>query len=155
MTPVSDLMTRDVLTFREETPVDEVAQTLSQKHFTGAPVVDAGGHVVGIVSEVDVFSKKGKTVKDIMSGNVIAITEDTPVQQAAELLNSRNIRRLPVLSGGRLVGLVSRSDVLDFFAHSHWVCEACGNSERGLAPPERCDHCGGSSFRLERSQPGC
>jgi CBS domain-containing protein len=154
MTAVKELMSRDVLTFQTDTPVDEIAATLSQKHFTGAPVVDADGHVVGIVSEVDVFSKKGATAADIMSANVISITEDTSVQQAAQLLNSRHIRRLPVVSGGRLVGLVSRSDVLDFFAHSHWVCEACGNTERGLEQPVRCDHCGGTAFRLERSHPG-
>lgn len=147
-------MTGDVLTFAEDTPVEEIAQTLSTKHFTGAPVVDKDGHVVGIVSEVDVFSKKGKLASDIMSANVISITENTPVSEAAALLNTRHIRRLPVVSGGKLVGLVSRSDVLNFFAHSHWICETCGNTERGLEQPQRCDHCGGSEWRLERSQPG-
>jgi CBS domain-containing protein len=151
---VKDMMTREVLTFGEDTPVDEIAEILSSKHFTGAPVLDGGGHVVGIVSEVDVFSKKGRVARDIMSGNVISITEDTPVSEAAQLFNSRHIRRLPVVSGGRLVGLVSRSDVLDFFARSHWVCERCGNTERGLEQPQRCEHCGGGEWRLERSQPG-
>lgn len=154
MIAVKEMMTRDVLTFEGNTPVEDIAETLSTKHFTGAPVVDTDGHVIGIVSEVDVFSKKGKVASEIMSANVISITEDTAVSEAAALLNTRHIRRLPVVSGGRLVGLVSRSDVLDFFAHTHWVCETCGNTERGLEQPQRCDHCGGTRWRLERSQPG-
>ncbi len=57
MIPVKDVMTRNVITFREDTPIDEVATTLASKHITGAPVIGADGHVSGIVSEVDVFSK--------------------------------------------------------------------------------------------------
>lgn len=154
MISVKEMMTTDILTFKQDTPVDEIAQTLSSKHFTGAPVLDGDGHVVGIVSEVDVFSKKGKVATDIMSGNVISITEDTPVSEAAALFNSKHIRRLPVVAGGKLVGLVSRSDVLDFFARSNWVCERCGNTEHGLEQPQRCDQCGSNKWRLERSHPG-
>ena len=71
MIPVKEVMTRNVVTFREDTPVDEVAATLIEKHITGAPVVSGEGHVVGIVSETDVFSKKGKFARDIMSPRVI------------------------------------------------------------------------------------
>ena len=59
MIPVKEVMTRNVITFNEDTPVEEIAQTLTSKRITGAPVVADEGHVVGIVSEVDVFSKKG------------------------------------------------------------------------------------------------
>src|SRR6266478_32438 len=71
MIPVKEVMTRDVITFREDTPVDEIATTLASKHITGAPVMGKDGHVSGIVSEVDVFSKKGKVARDIMSSHVI------------------------------------------------------------------------------------
>jgi acetoin utilization protein AcuB len=56
--PVKEVMTRNVITFREDTPVDEIATTLTSKHITGAPVIANEGHVVGIVSETDVFSKR-------------------------------------------------------------------------------------------------
>lgn len=154
MVTVKDLMTREVISFTESTSVDEMARTLADRHITGAPVVDGDGNVVGIVSEVDVFARKGRVARDIMSPHVIAVTEETGVEEAARILAGERIRRLPVLSAGRMVGLVSRSDVLDFFTHSHWTCQACGNTEHGLEQPERCQMCGASEFRLERAAPG-
>jgi CBS domain-containing protein len=67
MIPVKEVMTTNVITFREDTPVEEIALTLSSKRITGGPVIGPDGHVVGIVSEVDVFSKRGKVARDIMS----------------------------------------------------------------------------------------
>ena len=154
MPVVKDVMTNDVITFGVATPIDDVAEILSKRHITGAPVLDADGYVVGIISEVDVFSKQGATARDIMSPNVITVGEETSLEEVAAIMAGERIRRLPVLSGGRLVGLISRSDVLDFFAQSHWTCETCGAYQHGLHQPEGCAHCGGTSFRLDRSSPG-
>jgi len=153
MIPVKQLMTTKVVTFREDTPVDEIAARLATSHITGAPVVSGDGFVIGIVSEVDVFSKRGTAARDIMSPQVISITEDTGIDEAARLLAGERIRRLPVLKNGRIVGLISRSDVLEFFATSVWTCVACGNGEHGLETPERCASCSGTEFRLERAHP--
>lgn len=152
MIPVKEVMTTQVISFREDTPVDEIANRLSTSHITGGPVVTGDGYVVGIVSEVDVFSKRGAVARDIMSPQVISITEDTGIDEAARLLAGERIRRLPVLKNGRLVGLISRSDVLGFFATRVWTCTACGHSEHGLEAPERCAVCSGGEFTLERAQ---
>src|SRR5919204_3905375 len=154
MIPVKDVMQTQVISFKEDTPVEEIARTLSEKHITGRPVLADDGNVTGIVSEVDVFSKKGRTARDIMSANVISITEETPIDEAARLLAGQRIRRLPVLARGKMVGLLSRSDVLDFFAHTHWTCTVCGNMERGLEQPESCPKCGNKEFHLDRAHPG-
>ena len=154
MPAVKDVMTRDVITFKADTPIDQVAEILSRKRITGAPVLDGDGYVVGIVSEIDVFSKAGSTASDIMSPNVITVGEDTSLEEVATIMAGERIRRLPVLAGGRLIGLVSRSDVLDFFALSHWTCETCGSYQHGLHQPDQCPHCGGTSYRLDRSSPG-
>lgn len=154
MPAVKDVMTRDVITFKAETPVHEVAETLSRRHITGAPVLDGEGYVVGIVSEVDVFAKSGATARDIMSPNVITVGEDTSLEEVATIMAGERIRRLPVLAAGRLVGLISRSDVLDFFVLSHWTCETCGSYQHGLHQPDQCPHCSGTTFRLDRSSPG-
>ena len=154
MIPVKEVMTRNVITFREDTPVDEVAKTLLSKHITGAPVVSGEGHVVGIVSETDVFSKKGKVARDIMSPRVISVTEETGIDEAARLLIGERIRRVPVIKAGKMVGLLSRSDVLDFFASTRWTCNVCGRWERGLEMPERCFSCSSTDIRLERADPG-
>ena len=103
MIPVRDVMTTQVTSFREDTPVDEIAERLSDGHITGAPVVTEDGFVVGIVSEVDVFGKRGAVARDIMSRQVISITEDTGIEEAARLLVGQRIRRLPVLRNGRLL----------------------------------------------------
>jgi tRNA nucleotidyltransferase (CCA-adding enzyme) len=152
--PVKQVMNRNVLTFREDTPVDEAARILNEKQFSGAPVVAGENEVVGIVSEVDIFTKPGSRVGEIMSQNVISVTEDTGINEAARLLAGERIRRLPVLKRGKLVGLLSRSDVLTFFTQSHWTCRSCGHTERGLEAPEECRHCGGKVFTLERTLPG-
>ncbi len=154
MIPVKQVMNRNVLTFRESTPVGEAARVLSENHITGAPVVAGEGEVVGIVSEIDILTKRGTKVGDIMSPHVISVNEDTGIVEAARLLAGERIRRLPVLRRGRLVGLLSRSDVLDFFTRSHWSCRRCGHTERGLEAPEECRHCGGKRFELERTLPG-
>jgi len=154
MIPVKEVMTRNVITFREDTPVEEIAQTLSSRRITGAPVVAGEGLVVGIVSEVDVFSKKGAVAKDIMSPHVISVTEDTGIDEAARLLAGERIRRVPVIKGGKMVGLLSRSDVLDFFAKTRWTCNVCGRWERCLERPERCFSCSSTDIHLERADPG-
>ncbi len=154
MIPVKEVMTRNVITFREDTPVEEIAQTLSSRRITGAPVVAGDGLVVGIVSEVDVFSKKGAVAKDIMSPHVISVTEDTGIDEAARLLVGERIRRVPVIKRGKMVGLLSRSDVLDFFAKTRWTCAVCGRWERGLERPERCFSCSSTDIHLERGDPG-
>jgi CBS domain-containing protein len=154
MIPVKEVMTRNVITFREDTPVDEIAQTLTSKRITGAPVVAGDGLVVGIVSEVDVFTKKGSFARDIMSQHVISVTEDTGIDEAARLLAGERIRRVPVIKRGKMVGLLSRSDVLDFFAKTRWTCAVCGRWERGLERPERCFSCSSTDIHLERADPG-
>src|SRR5437588_3114992 len=154
MIPVKQLMTTKVVTFREDTPVDEIAARLATSHITGAPVVSGDGFVIGIVSEVDVFSKRGTAARDIMSPQVISITEDTGIDEAARLLAGERIRRVPVIKGGKMVGLLSRSDVLDFFAKTRWTCNVCGRWERGLERPERCFSCSSTDIHLERADPG-
>jgi CBS domain-containing protein len=153
MIPVKQVMTTDVITFREDTPIREIAARLAERHITGAPVVTDDGFVVGIVSEVDVFTKRGSVARDIMSPHVISVTEDTGIDEVARLLAGERIRRLPVLRSGRMVGLVSRSDVLNFFATRVWTCVACGEGEHGLQAPERCASCSGTAFTLERAHP--
>jgi CBS domain-containing protein len=154
MIPVKEVMTTNVTSFREETPVEEIALTLTRKRITGGPVLSSDGQVVGIVSETDVFTKKGKVARDIMSQHVITVSPDTGIDEAARLLVGERIRRVPVVKRGKMVGLLSRSDVLDFFATTRWTCNVCGRWERGLEQPERCHSCSSTDIRLERADPG-
>jgi CBS domain-containing protein len=142
---VRDIMTREVVTVREDAPVREVAQLLDQRHISGLPVCDAGGHIAGVVSEFDLIAKPdAHTAGEAMSRDVISVMEDTSVDEVRYLLVQRRIKRVPVLRGQKLVGIVSRADLVHEIALT-WVCEVCGDHERGATAPEACPRCGAPS----------
>jgi CBS domain-containing protein len=120
----SDIMTQRVCTTRPETSVQEVAQLLSSRRISGAPVVDAQGRILGIVTESDIISKvdrEGLSVADIMSRELITVAEDTPVGEIASLLTERKIKRVPVVHNGKIVGIVSRADIVHAVAQGHVI----------------------------------
>ena len=107
-----EIMTRDVLTASPDMLVEDIAKLLAFHNISGLPVVDGGGKVVGVVSEVDVIGKIGSTVDDIMTHEAITVSKNTPVEQIARLMAERGIKRVPVMDGERLVGLISRADIV-------------------------------------------
>jgi CBS domain-containing protein len=145
---VSEVMTRDVLTVRPTDPVEAAVNLIVDHRITGVPVVDDEGRCVGIVSESDVLSRRGRTVGEIMTTEVIAVEEDTSLAEAAETLLTRRIRRLPVTRNGRLVGILTRMDLLRRYAQTRWTCRWCGHTERGLRPPNACPECGGEDWQF-------
>src|SRR5579864_2921726 len=119
-----DIMTRNVHTIHPGVSAQEAARLLSQEHISGAPVVDANGKVIGIVTEADIIGKvdrEGLCVADIMSHDVIAVGEETAVSEIAMLFAERNIKRVPVLHNGKLVGIVSRADIVHAVAQGYLV----------------------------------
>ncbi len=120
----SDIMTRKVATIHPGASVQEAAQLLDQKRISGAPVVDPDGKIIGIITEADIISKvdrEGLCVIDIMSHDVIAVDEETPVNEIAALLTERKIKRVPVVENGKLVGIVSRADIVHAVAEGHLI----------------------------------
>jgi CBS domain-containing protein len=120
----SDIMTRKVCTIHPEASVQEAAQILSRHRISGLPVVNADDKIIGMVTEADIISKvhrDGLLVSDIMTNEVISIQEDTPVGDIAMLLTERKIKRVPVVSGDKLVGIVSRGDIVNAVAEGHLI----------------------------------
>lgn len=131
-------MSTPVLTARVDTPVKDVAALMLAHHISGLPVVTAEGELVGIVTEADLLHKEmpplsdetglirllratyttdlekaeARTAGDLMTTPVITIEESTSLREAAALMTRRKINRLPVLRDGRVVGIVTRADVL-------------------------------------------
>ncbi len=119
-----DIMTSNVCTIRPEASAQEAAQLLSQKRISGLPVVNPDGKIIGIVTEADIISKVnqgGLLVADIMSHEVIAVDEETSVSEIASLLTKRRIKRVPVVQKGKLVGIVSRADIVNAVAQGHVI----------------------------------
>lgn len=118
---VADIMATQLVTFSPDTIIHRAIHVLLEKRLSGAPVVDDSGKLVGVLSKKDclkiVLSSSyhqdwGGTVRDYMSPDVTTIDADTDLMSAAEFFLNSNFRRFPVLRDGRLVGQISRHDVL-------------------------------------------
>lgn len=152
---VRDIMTKPVISARADMLIAEVAEILSKHRISAVPIVEEAGTVIGLVSEFDLLSRNGRTARDIMTPGIISVSEDTDVDDVRFLLIERRIKRVPVLSGRDLVGIVSRGDLVRLMA-LQWVCEVCGEPSHGDRPPERCPKCDapGERFVQEAQQPG-
>jgi CBS domain-containing protein len=142
-----DVMTRGVITATADTPIKRVAGLLAQYRISAVPVVDDDNRVIGMVSEGDLahrvetgterrrswwlemaasnrmraaeFVKShGTKASDVMTRDVIAVTEETPLADIAILLETHGVKRVPVLRSGHLVGIVSRADLVRALALS-------------------------------------
>ena len=137
-----DVMTSPVISVLEETAVHDIVRLLLKHRISAVPVVDQSEHVVGIVSEGDLLSPPGalpdgtytkqawwlaammlggsldfdklhgRTAGEVMTRRVFAVDEATQLAEIAQLLEKRHIKRVPVLNAGRLVGIVSRANLL-------------------------------------------
>lgn len=115
---VKDVMTVGVVTAAPDSPIREVAELMLRTKVSGLPVVDAG-RLVGIVSESDILplregapGRRVQTAADVMTRDVVILVEDMGVTEAARVLERHRIKRAPVTRGERLVGIVSRADLL-------------------------------------------
>ncbi len=113
-----EFMTKDVVTVKPETPLVEVMNTLLDKHITGLPVVDDAGMLIGIVSEIDLVNPMSSGNADdtvageIMSTNLTTFAPEATCAEIANCLAANRIRRVPIVDGGKVVGIVSRRDIL-------------------------------------------
>ena len=129
-----DVMTADVLTFTPEMMVDDVIRTLLERRISGAPVVDADGQIQGIISEYQLLevvftpNLKNSTIGKCMTSDVVTVSEDAPLTDVATQFVLHRIRRLPVVRDGRLVGVISRRDLLRKVVESGAEVEPVGTS---------------------------
>ena len=140
-----DVMTREVVTIGPDTPVLQIVQLLLARGISGVPVIDEDGALVGVVSEGDLLRRvelgtekrrggwrafftgtatlageyvrsHGTIARDIMTRDVVTATRATSLADVADLMEQNRIKRVPVAEDGRLVGIVTRSNLLRAFA---------------------------------------
>ena len=139
------IMTRSVITVTPDATVLEAANLMLRYHVSGLPVVDTAGRLVGIVSEgdfirrseigtekkrgrwlkfllgagraaTDYVHERGRRISEVMTLDPITIAEETPLEQIVSSMESNGVKRLPVMRDGRLVGIVSRANLLQAVA---------------------------------------
>jgi CBS domain-containing protein len=139
------IMTRPVITVTPDTTIVEAAKIMLKHHISGLPVVDATGKLTGIVSEddflrrgeigtqrrpgrwldfifrpeqsaIDYIRQHGRKISEIMASVPVTVTEDTPLPAVVDLMEKENVKRLPVLRGDKIVGMVTRANLLQAVA---------------------------------------
>jgi CBS domain-containing protein len=144
---VREVMSSPVVFVTPDTSVLAAGELMLQHHISGLPVVDAAGSVVGVVTERDFLRPPGvggdqdrlrwfealakrspgpeqsdprftRKIGDLMTRNPVTVVEDTSVEEVLQLMEGRQIKRVPVLRDGRLVGIVSRADLLRALMHN-------------------------------------
>jgi CBS domain-containing protein len=144
-----DVMSSPVITLRPDTPAHAAAALLVSHGFTAAPVVDAGGHVVGIATEADLVRGRvvpeGWTVEDRPEPTVAAVMTPAPAGMRPEddladvvsLMLDAGIRSVPIVADGDLVGIVSRRDVLRVVANRELTSQDVWRRRAGLVSHDR------------------
>jgi CBS domain-containing protein len=143
----TDVMVHDVATVHPETDLADAINLLADRDVSVLPVVDAENHLIGILSEADLvhrfeistekrrpwwleavtgastlaqeFAKShGEKVAEVMTSDVVSVGEETPLSEVASLLERKRIKRVPVMRDGKLVGVVSQSNLVQALALS-------------------------------------
>ncbi len=119
MLTAKDIMTKEVVSVRRNTPVREALQLMLVNEISGVPVVKEDMTLVGIVTEKDLLrllhgpqGTKGKTVKEFMTQPAVHFEENESLEEICDCLDEVTFRRVPVTKEGKVVGIVSRPDVI-------------------------------------------
>ncbi|HHT9104914.1 MAG TPA: CBS domain-containing protein [Candidatus Wujingus californicus] len=123
-----DIMNKIVTAAKKKTIGRDLAVKLLSGMYSGLPVVDDNGKVIGVVSEFDLLKaiRSGKALEqvkaeDIMSKNPICVSENTPVEEIIDLMIKNNVIRVPVVRNGNLVGVISRCDILSNIVEPEFI----------------------------------
>jgi len=117
-----DIMTKEVVVAKTDTPIYEAVRLLRENEITGLPIVEDDMRLVGVLTEKDVLrlfyaeeDEKDKTAKDFMTRPAVSYKEDDTLQSICDFMMINYFRRVPVTSKkGKVVGIVSRPDVIDY-----------------------------------------
>lgn len=139
-----DVMTTNLITTNPGASTHEAAQLLADNRISGLPVCGPDNSIVGLLSEYDLIAKSGATVADVMTRAVTTVPETVPISHVRAVLVTQRLKRLPVVDAdGRLVGIISRADLVRELAY-RWSCQRCSHEVRARHAPEVCPNCGAS-----------
>src|SRR4030066_721550 len=114
----ADIMTTNVITVKKDMVLTDVIALLLRWHISAMPVVDDEGKMVGIVSEIDLVNltfdgnAADTTVEEIMVTDIVSFSPNTQLAELVQTFSKRHLRRVPIIDEGKIVGIVSRRDIL-------------------------------------------
>jgi predicted transcriptional regulator len=115
----SDVMIKDVISVSESAPLKEVARMFVERNITGAPVVNAGGELVGVLSKTDIIRKTNSigawspsTAGQIMTKPAVTVAPNETLQRVCETMYERRIHRIVVAEGKQIKGILTTMDIL-------------------------------------------
>ncbi|MBN1270527.1 MAG: CBS domain-containing protein [Kiritimatiellae bacterium] len=117
-TRAADVMTTNVITVTTDMMLTRVMDLLLRHHVSGLPVVDDDGNMVGIISEIDLVNSAfsgnaaDTAVEEVMSKSVVCFPPDAELAELVQAFSQRRLRRVPIVEKGKVVGIVSRRDIL-------------------------------------------
>ncbi|MEE8359893.1 MAG: CBS domain-containing protein [Candidatus Omnitrophota bacterium] len=119
MGTVRDIMKKEVITVKEKDSLEALCKLLVSKKLSGVPVIGDKENLVGFISERDIITAvgkgnfKNKKVSDVMTRKVFSVDHDRPIEQVSQIFTDKPLRYVPVTKGDKLVGIVSRKDVIN------------------------------------------
>ena len=121
MLKAKDIMTKEVITVTKDTDIFEAIELLGKNDITGVPVVEDDMTLVGVVTEKDVLrlfhaheDQKNETVNSFMTQPAVHFDENEPLPDVCDCLMNYSLRRVPVTSKGKVVGIISRADIIEY-----------------------------------------
>jgi len=117
-TKAADIMTTNVITAKKDMVLTDVIALLLRWHISAMPVVDDEDRIVGIVSEIDLVNltfdgnARDTTVEEVMVTDIVSFNPDTQLADLVQSFSKRHLRRVPIIDKGKVVGIVSRRDIL-------------------------------------------
>ncbi len=137
---VREIMTSNVSTVNENSSVQDVANRMRGLNVGAMPVCNQTNNITGIVTDRDIVLRNvsegnngDEVVKNIMSSNIVSVSPETDVHEAARIMSKRQIRRLPVVENGRVVGMVSLGD----FAVRDIYSDEAGTALSSISQPSK------------------
>jgi CBS domain-containing protein len=158
---VADVMTRNCITIAPDATVEEAVNLMLSRHISGLFVVDKAGELAGVVTEGDLLRRdelgtqrnrpwwlrllasparqaadftqaNGRHVRDVMTEDVLSIAQDSPLEEVVAAMEKHRIKRLPVTADGKVVGVVSRADLLRALIGRARTAAPLGSDDRSI-----------------------
>ena len=123
---VKDILKEELVVAKQSEKIVKISKVLTQKKISNIPIIDEQSKLVGIVSEQDIIKAMGSdkfmemTAKEVMTKNVLSVKENDSLEYVSKIFTEHPYRRLPVVKNGKVVGIITREDIIQSFMNHYY-----------------------------------